>query len=484
MEKDPMKRAVRVEDVPRQRARRARKDESSSSSEDASEWESSDVPSTDEDATSASDASAEKRRQKRRAPPSPSSSSSGETGEDSSSSGGSTSSAESAPARRMTRRVVPPVVIRRPSQQQAARSVASGGTTSLPHGSAAMSMAMSMTKPSSLVKMNDKSPVPMQAPSAADPPSIMAKGKQSSVSVLSSVSAEGPNPLIGTYFENKRFEITKQLGKGAFGEIYECYDHYRKRTAAAKMELSKQEKPQLMIECDRYECLTEKKCEGVPKLHWFSANVMVGGKERNVLIMEKLGVSLEDVMQSRPSKRLELSEVMHIVAAALRVLKAVHDVGIVHRDVKPENFLLAPDNNVLGPLYLVDFGLSKKIIQKGVHVPFRQGKDMTGTPRYASIHNHLGFEQSRPDDLMSLLFMAVYLAKGSLPWQGKQIADARARFNSIKEDKIEMMQNGSLFKGLPDAFAQFSKMIAALSFKETPDYASAIQLFERYGKRS
>jgi serine/threonine protein kinase len=83
-------------------------------------------------------------------------------------------------------------------------------------------------------------------------------------------------------------------------------------------------------------------------------------------------------------------------------------------------FSLKPDNFLMGVfawshrLYLIDFGLSKRFIDGKTrrHIAYRDGKGLTGTPRYASINSHLGKEQSRRDDLEALGYVLVYLYQG------------------------------------------------------------------------
>ena len=68
----------------------------------------------------------------------------------------------------------------------------------------------------------------------------------------------------------------------------------------------------------------------------------------------------------------------------------MHSRKFVHRDIKPDNFLLGTYEKC-GIIYIIDFGLSKKYLQKnGNHIAYKDNKSLTGTPRYASINNHLG----------------------------------------------------------------------------------------------
>jgi serine/threonine protein kinase len=69
----------------------------------------------------------------------------------------------------------------------------------------------------------------------------------------------------------------------------------------------------------------------------------------------------------------------------------MHSRNFLHRDIKPDNFLIGLDNRS-NQVNAIDFGLAKKYrdSRSGRHIPYRDGKSLTGTARYASINTHLG----------------------------------------------------------------------------------------------
>lgn len=94
----------------------------------------------------------------------------------------------------------------------------------------------------------------------------------------------------------------------------------------------------------------------------------------------------------------------------------LHKRHFLHRDIKPDNFMMGIDKKK-HKVYLIDFGLAKRYLRRdGKHIPYKDGKDLTGTARYASINTHAGVEQGRRDDLESLGYVLLYFLRGKLPW--------------------------------------------------------------------
>ena len=74
----------------------------------------------------------------------------------------------------------------------------------------------------------------------------------------------------------------------------------------------------------------------------------------------------------------------------LKRFEHIHGKGFLHRDIKPENFVIGI-KDTCNMIYVIDFGLSKQFINKyQQHIPYRTGKSLTGTARYASINTHNG----------------------------------------------------------------------------------------------
>jgi serine/threonine protein kinase len=111
--------------------------------------------------------------------------------------------------------------------------------------------------------------------------------------------------------------------------------------------------------------------------------------------MELLFKSLEDLFQDCGGKfslktvcmLADQMVIKFLIKDKLTRIEFVHNKHIIHRDVKPDNFVMGTDNN-MDMLYLIDFGLAKKFrsSKNGQHIKFTSNKKLTGTARYASIN--------------------------------------------------------------------------------------------------
>eukprot|EP00601_Ochromonadales_sp_CCMP2298_P034441 CAMPEP_0173371094 /NCGR_PEP_ID=MMETSP1144-20121109/27082_1 /TAXON_ID=483371 /ORGANISM="non described non described, Strain CCMP2298" /LENGTH=463 /DNA_ID=CAMNT_0014322781 /DNA_START=171 /DNA_END=1561 /DNA_ORIENTATION=- len=226
---------------------------------------------------------------------------------------------------------------------------------------------------------------------------------------------------------NNKYRITRRIGGGSFGEIYMGVGPNNEKVAV-KFERHGTRCPQLRHEYKVYRELTN--CHGFCSVYHFGTQ-----DNYNVMVMDLLGPSLEDLF-NKCSRRFSLKTVLQIADQMLERADTLHSRHLIHRDVKPANFVIGVQETAAN-VFCVDFGLSKRYRHpKNLHhIPHRDGRSLTGTPRYASINNHLGIEQSRRDDLESIGYVLIYFLKGTLPWQGLKAKNAQKKYRLILEKK-------------------------------------------------
>jgi serine/threonine protein kinase len=200
--------------------------------------------------------------------------------------------------------------------------------------------------------------------------------------------------------------------------------------------------------------------------------------------MELLGKSLEDIFENvLQKKKMSLRCVCNLGIQMIEILEFIHNKNIIHRDIKPDNFLMSNGSNKY--LYLLDFGLAKKYRESNnsKHFPLVQGKKLTGTARYASVNALNGVTQSRRDDLESVGYVLLYFLKGKLPWQGIMIKNKEERYNRIMEIKRDI-KSDELCKDCPNEFQQYIDYIRKLKYEEDPDYEMLKNLFKSALKKN
>ncbi|KAG6463053.1 hypothetical protein O3G_MSEX013634 [Manduca sexta] len=266
-----------------------------------------------------------------------------------------------------------------------------------------------------------------------------------------------------------KYKVLKKIGGGSFGDIYLAINVDNGEEVAVKVESIKARHPQLLYESRVYKMLQGG--IGIPHIRWYGYE-----KEHNILVMDLLGPSLEDLFNFC-SRQFTIKTVLMLADQMLGRVEFIHCKCFIHRDIKPDNFLMGIGRHC-NKLYMIDFGLAKKFrdLRTRVHIAYREDKNLTGTARYASINAHLGIEQSRRDDMESLGYVLMYFNRGSLPWQGLKAITKKQKYERISEKKMSTPVE-VLCKGFPAEFAMYLNYCRGLSFDESPDYMYLRQLF-------
>jgi len=274
----------------------------------------------------------------------------------------------------------------------------------------------------------------------------------------------------------KKYRLGRKIGSGSFGDIYLGTNVSTGEEVAMKLETTRSKHPQLVYEAKLYKLLQG--AVGIPYIRWYGLEGTY-----NVLVMDLLGFSLEELF-SRCGRRFSLKTVLMIADQVLLRVEYIHSKSFIHRDIKPDNFLIGRGrrSNVV---YIIDFGLAKRYRdpKTHVHIMYREHKHLTGTPRYASINNHLGIEQSRRDDLESLGYVFLYFLRGSLPWQGLRANTKKQKYAKIMEKKMSTPID-ALCKGFPEEFRIYFEYCRALRFADKPDYSYLRRLFKDLATRN
>ncbi|KAF2285127.1 hypothetical protein GH714_038745 [Hevea brasiliensis] len=266
-----------------------------------------------------------------------------------------------------------------------------------------------------------------------------------------------------------KFRLGRKIGSGSFGEIYLGTNIQTNEEVAIKLETVKTKHPQLLYESKLYRILQGG--TGIPNVRWFGVE-----GDYNVLVMDLLGPSLEDLFNFC-SRKLSLKSVLMLADQMINRVEFVHSKSFLHRDIKPDNFLMGLGRRA-NQVYMIDFGLAKKYRDSSTHqhIPYRENKNLTGTARYASMNTHLGIEQSRRDDLESLGYVLMYFLRGSLPWQGLKAGTKKQKYEKISEKKVSTSIE-ALCRGYPTEFASYFHYCRSLRFDDKPDYAYLKRIF-------
>ncbi|XGW08716.1 hypothetical protein V3C99_011213 [Haemonchus contortus] len=265
-----------------------------------------------------------------------------------------------------------------------------------------------------------------------------------------------------------RWRIRQKLGEGGFGAVYKVVNVETNTLAALKVERIRKHgvlKLEAMIlrQLDDYPFVPHLLCSGKKPAYSY-------------IILTLLGPSLNKIMKLY-GRICSVSTQVRVGINTLYAIKQIHDIGFLHRDLKPGNLAVGPIGTPQFRLiHIFDFGLARQyVITSGGERPKlrrpRPRVHFRGTLRYCSINCQQKGEQGRDDDLWCFLYMLAEL-RGPLPWAS--IREGPRILKMKQEVALEQ-----LLENCPVEFIFIAQHLMTLDYYSRPNYALLYRLLSQ-----
>ena len=258
---------------------------------------------------------------------------------------------------------------------------------------------------------------------------------------------------------NSKYKLLEPIGSGSFGSVYKGQNNRTGEYVAIKIEPVAAEIKLLRHESVVYQYLNG--VPGIPSVRWFGID-----GENYYMVLSLLGESLEAAKQRIGHFSLETT--MSIGIQALDILMSLHEKYMIHRDVKPANFVFGVGSNKK-QLNIIDLGFCKSFTREKRHIEQTRTTSLIGSQSFASLNAHDCVSLSRRDDLESLGYLLLYLNLGKLPWQDETLTN-----DIIRQMKYDLVYDTTI----PTIFTDYFTNIRGLGFTQRPDYLSLIDYFK------
>jgi serine/threonine protein kinase/Tfp pilus assembly protein PilF len=224
------------------------------------------------------------------------------------------------------------------------------------------------------------------------------------------------------------YRITSRLGAGGMGEVYLAEDTRLGRRVALKLLPA-----QFIKDEDRLRRFEQEARAASALNHPNIITIHEVGVENGTHFIATELIEGETLRQRLKRERMSLSEALDVAVQVASALAAAHQVGIIHRDTKPENIMLRPD----GYVKVLDFGIAKlteKFVEQQsttsdsmdavtVGVVNTEANIVMGSPSYMSPEQARGQSVDGRTDIFSLGVILYEMIAGQRPFDGPSVSD-------------------------------------------------------------
>lgn len=273
----------------------------------------------------------------------------------------------------------------------------------------------------------------------------------------------------------ENYEINKIIGKGNFGTIYLAKNKHNGKPVAVKTEPHGQPVQSIKHEAKMMNYLFRNKTKNLPMIYWYGNH-----KNHICLVMTYYECSLDHYV-----KQMTENNSQPIMVQCIDIFEYIHKYFVLHRDIKPNNFMIKNHE-----IFLIDFGMSTFYVdENGEHLPNVPQPTILGSPKYVSYNNHMGHTISRRDELISIGYMYMSFF-GTLPWQNIQSISSQKSYIDIHHESNILRKK---YKSLEFIFMNLKKpyyserlihiiknymnYCYSLKYDEEPNYHAVQSLF-------
>jgi len=256
---------------------------------------------------------------------------------------------------------------------------------------------------------------------------------------------------------SNKYILNEKIAEGKFGKVFKGKNIRTNEDVAIKVEITTGDLKTLKNEAKIYHYL--RNLDGFPTLKWYGTNNNI-----SYLVINLLGISLTTLIKERILNG-NANFLLNIAIQIIQRIHLLHENYLIHRDIKPDNFLFGLENT--NKIYLIDFGFCKRYYNEK-HMEQKNINSIIGSLNFVSLNVHNGIEPSRRDDLESCVYIILNMIIGKLEWSDETNNDKIIKY------KLELEKRNDI----PLFIRLLLKYIRNIRFDETPNYQYCIDLIK------